>query len=173
MISRQDGSILVVSLVLLLVMTTMSVGLLYFTNQQIQAIDNLSERASAFQSSESCIQQAAQYLESMGKSGPPCQSVATGRSCGSTVSNSMSAWVLSRDHMKLRRLASSHSYQCGITVLARESASGGSGAGFDVGLSSSYGGATPQTKYLYRITSKGNGPNNISAETEVVASMIY
>jgi len=70
----RKGSILVVTLILLLVMTTMGVGLLYSTKKSAQQIGRSVDRVNSLYSAESCIVDAVKWLENAAKNGVPCKS---------------------------------------------------------------------------------------------------
>lgn len=170
----RQGSIIIVTLILLLVMTTMGVGLYYSTKHTIKQVSISGNRSEALYSSESCIVKAAQWLEIEAEKGtPPCQN--SGSSVCKTISAKMndSNWALSSETTAQKARAGNNKSTCEVFLLGTSSSSAGSGAGFDVGESGYGGGGSTSTKYLYRINSKTSGANNVDNIIEVIASMIF
>jgi hypothetical protein len=66
-----------------------------------------------------------------------------------------------------------HRYQCDISLLGAVASGSGTGTGFDVGQSGSYGGANTSTKYLYKIKARADGGNNVVSEVEIIVSTIF
>ena len=84
----------------------------------------------------------------------------------------MDQWGLSGETTTQRKRMNAHHYRCDVSLLGTVSASG-TGTGFDVGSSSSYGGGVTRTKYLYKIKVRADGSNNVVSEVEVIASTIF
>ena len=68
----RKGSIIVITLILLVVMTTMGVGLLHSTKKTAQQVGKSVNRVESLYSAESCIVEAVQWLENAATSGVPC-----------------------------------------------------------------------------------------------------
>lgn len=170
---KQQGAVMVIAVMMLLIMTTMGVGLIQYAKQESQQVTIFEETNDALLLSDSCIEEAVQYLEQLGASSPPCETQAVGSQCGSTVSNRMNAWGLSGEHAKMAKKSVSQTYSCRIYVASREALGGSSGAGFNVGQQNVYGQTAIRTKYLYRIRASSNTENNAKTDVEVIASMVY
>ena len=168
----QKGSIIVITLILLLVMTSMGVGLFYATKQTAKQVSISGSRTEALYTAESCITEAVHWIEIESAKGPPCKSSGTGNLCKSISSKRMDQWGLSGETTTQRKRMNAHRYRCDVSLLGTVSASG-TGTGFDVGSSSSYGGGVTRTKYLYKIKVRADGSNNVVSEVEVIASTIF
>jgi len=171
----RQGSIIVVTLILLLVMTTMGVGLLYSTKKSAEQVGKSVNRVESLYSAESCIVEAVQWLENAAKSGVPCK----GGSCFSSNQKSMSRWELisewggDKKAQAHKTKVANQKYICSVEWLGQEASDSTTGTGFDVGSSSSYGGGATQTKHLYKITSTGSNDGHIKSKVEVITSLIF
>jgi hypothetical protein len=85
----------------------------------------------------------------------------------------MGQWQLSGETTTQRNRMNAHRYRCDISLLGTVSSGSGTGTGFDVGQSSSYGGGTTSTKYLYKIKAWADGGDNVMSEVEVIVSTIF
>ena len=179
--NSKEGFIIVISLTLMLVMTTMGVGLYYSSKQSaVEVADNVS-RSDALYSAEACIAEARLWLKVNSASDAPCKNVAAGKKCHSIPKNGMtkmSKWKLSNDSQTLQNRNEVQNYSCTIALLGSVAYEGGEGVGFDIGESDSYGQNIVNTKYMYRIRSTGtlnsnSGTKNFSSTVEVIDSMIF
>ena len=169
----RKGSIIVITLILLVVMTSMGVGLYYSTKHTAKQVGVSGSRTEALYTAESCTTEAAHWLETTSLSGLPCKSSSKGGVCKSIASKRMDQWGLRGESSAQKNRMNAHRYSCDIVLLGTISTESDAGTGFDVGQSGSYGGNSSSTKYLYKITSKANGNNKISSEVEIVVSMIF
>jgi len=172
--SSQRGAIIVITLVLLLVMTTMGVGLVYVTSNSSKQVSLNISRTESLHTSETCIQNLVGWLEQESSKGPPCKDSGT-NVCKHIGRRGMGIWGLSAESSKSRDKISKHSQECWLYLLNTVSAQGNGsvGTGFDVAQGGNYGGASTSTKYIYRIISNGLGPNQASTDIEVIVSMIF
>ena len=180
--NSKEGFIIVISLTLMLVMTTMGVGLYYSSKQSaVEVADNVIS-ADLLYSAEACIAEARLWLKVNSASDAPCKNVAAGKVCheipkdGTTTK--MSKWTSSNDSKILQNRNDFQNYSCNIILLGSVAYEGGEGVGFDIGESDSYGQNIVNTKYLYRIRSNGtlnsnSGAKNFSSTVEVIDSMIF
>ena len=175
-ISRQPGSrkgfIIVITLVLMLVMTTMGVGLYYSTKQTAQEVGVNVNRSETFYAAESCIAEAKHWIKKESIKAAPCINKSIGSTCHSISSTKMSKWKLSGESQNFKNRTESQRYECSISLLGKVTYVGGEGVGFDIGESDTYGNVLTNTKYMYRINSKGF-VGNLSSEVEEVVSMIF
>jgi len=171
----RKGSIIVITLILLVVMTSMGVGLYYSTKNTAKQVSTSGSRTESLYTAESCITEAVHWIETESAKGPPCKSSGTGNVCKSISSKRMDRWSLSGESTTQRNRMNAHRYRCDISLLGTISSGGGVGAGtgFDVGQSGSYGGSSTSTKYLYKIKAKADGSNNVVSEVEIIASTIF
>ena len=174
---NQEGAILVLSLIMLLVMTTMGIGLWYVADRDSEQVEVNINQSETLYSSESCIGDATRWLEVEAAKGPPCKSVGKGKLCkaipDSGVHTMDADWRrTSGEKTKHKARMAAHSYKCTITLINTISAAGQQGTGFDVGQTSNYQGAISSTKYLYKISASGFGPNNVRSDVEIIASTI-
>lgn len=169
------GSILVVTLILLLVMTTMGVGLLYSTKKTAQQVGKSVNKVASLYSAESCVVDAVKWLENAAKNGVPCKS----GSCFNSHQKSMSRWELNSEWNSDKKgqahknKVAKQKYTCSVQWLGQEASDSATGTGFDVGSSSAYGGGVTQTKHLYKITSTGSNDEYVKSKVEVITSMIF
>ena len=176
--NSREGFIIVISLTLMLVMTTMGVGLYYSSKQSaVEVADNIS-RSDALYSAEACIAEARLWLKVNSASDAPCKNVAAGKICHTVSQAKMSKWKLSNDSQTLQNRNDVQKYGCTIALLGSVAYEGGEGIGFDIGESDSYGQNIVNTKYMYRIRSNGtlnsnSGTKNFSSTVEVIDSMIF
>ena len=77
----RQGSIVVISLMMLLVMTAMGVGLYNVTLQQAQQVGISLERTDSLHVAESCIDESIQWLIDEAKTEIPCKDKASGTRC--------------------------------------------------------------------------------------------
>lgn len=168
----RKGSIIVITLILLLVMTTMGVGLFYSTKQTAKQVGTSVNRSETFYSAESCIAEAVNWLENDAVSGAPCRNKSVGSVCHSISNTKMTKWGLSgEEQLKINRM-SAQRYKCNISLLSSVAFEGGEGVGFDIGESDSYSNVKTSTKYIYKINSTGYAGKSIS-EVEVITSMVF
>ena len=176
--NSREGFIIVISLVLMLVMTTMGVGLYYSSKQSaVEVADNVS-RSDALYSAEACLAEARLWLKVSSASDAPCKNVAAGKICHNVTQAKMSKWKLSNDSQTLQNRNEVQKYSCTIALLGSVAYEGGEGVGFDIGESDSYGQNIVNTKYMYRIRSNGtlnlnSGAKNFSSTVEVIDSMSF
>ena len=176
--NSREGFIIVISLVLMLVMTTMGVGLYYSSKQSaVEVADNVS-RSDALYSAEACLAEARLWLKVNSASDAPCKNVAAVKICHNVTQAKMSKWKLSNDSQTLQNRNEVQKYSCTIALLGSVAYEGGEGVGFDIGESDSYGQNIVNTKYMYRIRSTGtlnsnSGTKNFSSTVEVIDSMIF
>jgi Tfp pilus assembly protein PilX len=173
--SSERGVVVMISLVLLVVMTTMGVGLVYTTGRNDKSASQKINHSQALHASETCIQNILQWMAVNGVTAPPCKNKTTGR-CYQIKNRTMASsdYSISGSQQKQQTKMARHKYQCEVSLLTTLSGKNNSGmnTGFSVGQSSAYGGASTQTKYIYLIRTKSNGTTS-SAHVEVVASMIF
>ena len=168
----RKGFIIVITLVLMLVMTTMGVGLYYSTKQTAQQVGVNVNKSEIFYAAESCIAEAKHWLQKEAISEAPCKNKSWDSTCHSISSTKMSKWKLSGESQTFKDRTESQRYECSIYLLGKVAYEGGEGVGFDIGESETYGNVLTKTKYMYRINSKGF-VGNLSSEVEEVVSMIF
>jgi len=169
--NTRKGFIIVITLILLLVMTTMGIGLFYSTKQTAKQVSISGDRAESLYTAESCIIEAVHWIEIESAKGP----LRSGNLPHSIKRTSMGGqWLkLTGENTTQSSRMKAHFYQCDISLLGTISSSSGAGTGFSVGQSSSYGGSSTSTKYLYKINARADGSNNVTSEVEVVVSTIF
>jgi len=170
--SSEQGVVVMVSLVLLVVMTTMGVGLVYTTGRNDKGASQKINHSQALHTSETCIQNIMQWMAVNGVTAPPCKNKTTGR-CYQIKNRTMASsdYSIFGSQQKHKTKMARYKYQCEVSLLTVLSAKNNleMGAGFSVGQSSAYGGASTQSKYIYLIRTKSNDTTS-SAKVEVVAS---
>ena len=168
----RNGFIIVITLVLLLVMTTMGIGLFYSTKQTAKQVGISGSRTETFYSAESCITEAVNWLENDAINGAPCRNKSVGSICYSISNTKMTKWKLSGEKQSHINRMNAQGYKCSISLLGSVTFEGGEGVGFDIGESDSYSNVKTSTKYIYKINSTGYADKSMS-EIEVIASMIF
>jgi len=171
--NTRKGFIIVITLILLLVMTTMGIGLFYSTKQTAKQVSVSGSRTESLYTAESCITEAVHWIEVQSASTPACISTSNGSICKTIASKRMDQWSLSGESSAQRKRMNAHQYKCDISPLGTVSLVGGAGTGFDVGQSGSYGGGNTSTKYLYKIKARADGGNNVVSEVEIIVSTIF
>ena len=175
---NQEGAIIVLSLIMLLVMTTLGIGLWYVADREVHLVDVQTNRSETLHTAETCIDDAIRWLEVESASGPPCKAIGKGNLCknipDSGTQHMNADWrQTSGEKAKYKKRMGSHNFSCTITLLSTVAAGAGQkGTGGDVGQTNNYQGAITSTKYLYAITSTGSGPDNVQSKVEVIASII-
>ena len=179
--NSRESFIIVISLTLMLVMTTMGIGLYYSSKQAAELAGANITKSDSFYSAESCIAEARLWLKNESKKGAPCDTVAAGSLCHSISSSQMSKWQLSVESQVFKNRSQNQRYQCTIALLGKVAYEGGEGFGFDIG-EGGYSSASTNTKYLYRIRSQGtlrsgqsanNSASNFLSMVEVIDSMVF
>ncbi len=172
--SSERGVIVLISLILLVVMTTMGLGLVYTAGRNDKGASMTINHTQALQSSETCIQEIVQWMEVKGATAPPCKDN-SGR-CWKVKNKTMASsdYLISGGQKKHKIKMARHKYQCEVSLLTTLSEKNdlGTNTGFSVGQSSAYGGASTQTKYLYLISAKSKD-TSATTTTEAVVSMIF
>lgn len=172
-LSSQKGFVIVISLILLLVMTTMGMGLVYTTGRNDKGAQGTINRTESLHSAETCIQGVVWWLEDSGLRLTKCKN--KGDVCYRETEKTMghSSYAIAGANVKFKNKMNQHRNKCEVSLLTTLSDKAlGLGAGFEVGQNSTYGGSTPNTKYLYKIKSQGTGPNNSVSNIEIIASII-
>ena len=151
---NKKGSIVVITLVIMLVMTTMGLGFYYSTLKTVNSSRVDQRAAEGLYSAESCITEAIALLKNHSKNGPPplCLNKPSNKPCGK-LSGVMSDWSPNTESVKNKKKMNLKTYSCEIYPLGMQSISSSSGSGFDVGNSSAYNSTNSQTKYFYKIKS--------------------
>jgi len=170
--NSREGFIIVISLTLMLVMTTMGVGLYYSSKQSSEQIGMNIGKSDSLYSAEACIAEARLWLKQNSATDVPCKGKTPGKICDRVAITKMSEWAMSGESQIFKNRSESQSYSCSISLLGSIAFEGGEGVGFDIGETDSYGNIPVSTKYLYRIRSTGTINSNTST-VEVIDSMIF
>ena len=169
---NRKGFIIVITLVLLLVMTTMGIGLFYSTKQTAKQVSISGSKTGTFYSAESCIAESINWLENKAINGAPCRNKSIGSICHSISNKKMTKWKLTGEKKSHINRMHAQGYKCSISLLGSVAFEGDEGVGFDIGESDSYSNVKTSTKYIYKINSTGYTDKSIS-EIEVITSMIF
>jgi|JYMV01.1.fsa_nt_gi hypothetical protein len=116
----RQGSIVVISLMMLLVMTAMGIGLYNVTLQQSQQVGISLERVDSLHAAESCIDESIQWLIDEAKTDIPCKDKASGTRCKIIGDKSMrhSLWESKEDRGvhkdKKKKKLERNFYRCDI-----------------------------------------------------------
>jgi Tfp pilus assembly protein PilX len=184
-LNNRNGFIIVISLTLMLVMTSMGIGLYYSSKKTAELVGENVIKSDSFYAAETCIAEARLWLqaEATRLGSAPCGNTVAGTICQNATNNAnfssnMTTWNLPTDPQRLRNRAQNQNYICSISLLGSVAFEGGDGTGFDIGKGTQYGNAAIQTKFMYRIRASGSlstntGFNNFSSEVEVIDSMIF
>ena len=166
---NKKGSIVVITLVIMLVMTTMGAGFYYSTLKTVNSALVEENAVQNLYSSESCITEAVAWLNKHSKNGPPaqCLNKSSSKSCAKINGNQKGWSPKIGERVDQSRKMEKQSYSCEIYPLGNEALTSSSGSGFDVGESGAYDQGIGQTKYYYKIKSYSS-----KASVEVVVSSI-
>jgi len=160
--STREGFVIIITLVLLLVMTTMGIGLFYETKKTASQVRSNNNNSETLYSAESCIAEARHWLDRERESGIPCESSTAGSVCrtiGEKYMSDSSARIDSSVTGDSR--LSVHYYKCEVIRLSTVStevsgATGSSGdgeEGYDVSDDAGTGVIISNISY-YKIRSK-------------------
>ncbi len=132
--SMREGFVIVITLVLLLVMTTMGIGLFYETKKTANQVRSNNNNTETLYSAESCIAEAKRWLSiERGIRSVPCESFSEGSVCKVIGEKYMGDSPIRIDSsVSSDSRLSAHYYRCEITRLSSvltESSSGGSSDG--------------------------------------------
>ena len=169
----RKGSIIIISLILLLVMTTMAAGLFFKTKRVAQQVNISGNQAESLYTSETCVTEAVQWIETESAKGPPCKAKGAGNLCERITSKNMNHWALTGERIKQKNRMNTHRYRCDISLLGTVASDADAGTGFDVGQSDAYVGGSTSTKYLYKIESRGDSNDFVASTIEVIVSTIF
>jgi len=170
----KKGSILVLSIVMLLIMTTMGAGLYYTVSKTAFNTDIDASKNETIYTAESCISEAVTWLEQEAttKGVAPCKDKSKNQSCKKWTEEKMNKYhAPGESNIQYSKLSKK---KCDVEIfnLGEVAVKGGSGVGFSIGQSDSYGGNLTSTKYLYKIRSSGTGRKATNGVIEIVGSMI-
>jgi hypothetical protein len=155
-----------ISLVMLLVMTTMGVGLYISTKQTVKQVNISSNRTESLYSAETCVVEMINWFKKQkDQDMVPCSTVGVGNVCNSIADRKMNKWDLLNEKDSHREKMRKQGYRCEISLLKIESAMG-KGVGGQLGQQSK------NKKYTYKINSKGSVNSSLD-EVEVLISNIF
>jgi Tfp pilus assembly protein PilX len=159
--STREGFVIIITLVLLLVMTTMGIGLFYETKKTASQVRSNNNNSETLYSAESCIAEARHWLDRERESGVPCESSTVGSVCRTIGEKYMSDSSARIDSETSDSRLSAHYYRCEVIRLSTVStevsgATGSSGdgeEGYDVSDDVGTGVIISNVSY-YKIRSK-------------------
>lgn len=170
---RQEGVVLVVAMIVLLIMSGLAVGLIQQSKRELAQVAYQSAEVDLRAAAESCIENALSWLEVEGATEPPCKDQNIGSQCGSTLTGKLSDWSSSDDNGLMQAKSEDYSYSCKVFVASSEELNSSGGAGFEVSKSQAYGTINTLTKYRYRVKSKASSNDGGVSEIEVNVGMVY
>ena len=166
----RKGSIIVITLILLLVMTTMGMGLFYSAKQTAKQVSSSIDKRNLLYTAESCITEAVNWLKS---NYSDCKG--EGSVCKTfTTSNGMNKWDIGESDKRKVQM-SLQDYKCEIQKIKELNLGGNAQAekGFNIGQGEGYGAVATSTKNYYKIKSNGFKAQGDSKSTvEVIVSII-
>jgi len=133
--STREGFVIVITLVLLLVMTTMGIGLFYETKKTANQVRSNNNNSETLYSAESCIAEAKRWLNVEKEIRTPCEGFTEGSVCKVIGEKYMGDSPIRIDSsVSSDSRLSAHYYRCEITRLSTvstevEGGGGGSGDG--------------------------------------------
>lgn len=159
--STRESFVIVITLVLLLVMTTMGIGLFYETKKTANQVRSNNNNSETLYSAESCIAEAKRWLNTEIDIRTPCESSAIGSVCKVIGEKYMGDSLIRIDSgVPSDSRLSAHYYRCEITRLSTVSTeaegAGGSGdgeEGYDVSDDPGSGTVVSNISY-YKIRAK-------------------
>ena len=167
--NNQPGFIIVVTLILMLVMTTMGIGLYYSSKQAAkEVLSNVDKRSYIF-NAESCLTEAIHWLEINYNScsiGSICKTIET--------NNGMNKWDIGEENKRKKQMES-QGYKCQIQKMKVKDLNDGDdgGEGFDVGQGDNYESEDTIKQHYFKINSNGfDVGGNDKTSIEVILSII-
>ncbi len=172
--STREGFVIVITLVLLLVMTTMGIGLFYETKKTANQVRSNNNNSETLYSAESCIAEARRWLDRERESRVPCESKSVGSVCKTIGDKHMSDDSARTDSsVTSDSRLSTHYYRCEVIRLSTVSteASGATGSsgdgeeGYDVSDDVGTGVIISNISY-YKIRSKACVTSSSSCDSD-------
>ena len=164
--NNRPGFIIVVTLILMLVMTTMGIGLYYSSKQAAKEVSSNTDKRSYLFNAESCVTEAIHWLEvnyNRCGIGSICKTI--------TTSNGMNKWDIGETNKRKKQMES-QGYTCEIQKMKVKSLNAG-GVGFDVGQDDNYESEDTIKKHYFKINSNGfDVGGNDKTAVEVIVSII-
>jgi len=164
--NNRSGFIIVVTLILMLVMTTMGVGLFYSSKQAAKEVSSHVDKKNYLVNAESCITEAIDWLEDNYSSclvGSVCKTIKS--------NNGMAKWDIGESDKRKRQM-NLQGYQCEIQKIKIKSLNAG-GEGFNVGQNDNYESEDTLKKHFFKINSNGfDVGGNDKTSVEVIVSII-
>ena len=165
--NSESGMALVITLILLLTLTILASSVFMSVNRYAETIDNISYRPQAMEASNSCIDQALDWLATSDgviwmDGDTPIDLAAEGNPLNKkTLLEDTTMEGVTRDDMFSAMLEKSSCTKVLITKVSSE-ASGGASGGGEIGSETSYGSSV--LKYVFKIEARGvfNVPLNSS-----------
>jgi type IV pilus assembly protein PilX len=156
---RQEGVILVISLMILMMMTLIAVTAMQGTTQEERMANNTRQRSLAFQAAEAGLRAGEAFLMGMGAARPVFDSTTQGLIQPLTPSSTtdISSYWMGYNWSSASKEASELTGLADYPHYVIEEIGGGSGSTPGAGGNSAKFGATTSASTLYRITSKGVG----------------
>lgn len=172
--STREGFVIVITLVLLLVMTTMGIGLFYETKKTASQVRSNNNNSETLYSAESCIAEAKRWLNAEKEIRTPCEGFAEGSVCKVIGEKYMGDSPIRIDSsVTSDSRLSTHYYRCEVIRLSTVStevsgATGSSGdgeEGYDVSDDAGTGVIISNISY-YKIRSKACVTSSGSCESD-------
>jgi hypothetical protein len=164
--SKQQGNILVSTLLILITMNIMGAGLLQVSTKESTTATFKTVNAQVYHVTDSCTYDVQTWFETLSSTPTTLTPISV---------SSLSYMLTGNETTKQQNKLTGYSYGCTITYLTSKSVSSGTGVGTEVGSTGSeYGGSGGTTlKDYYQITSTGAGPNNTVKVVNTIISVSY
>lgn len=166
---KQQGAVLMVSLMILTVLTLLSVTAMSMSGLQEKMAGNIKDKTTALQAAEAALRQGEEYLNCMDTAPTPCPNTAT--ACASGIWDRNADKVndlLTKDHSWW--ITNARLYT--VNICGRTSAAPAiSGVAAQPRYLIEYITSDVATgKYYYRVTARGTGGNNAA---EAIVQSVY
>ncbi|MDP6289341.1 MAG: pilus assembly PilX N-terminal domain-containing protein [Arenicellales bacterium] len=165
---RQEGAVLVVTLLITAVMSLIGVALFQRVGSDIQIVERATARTETFYAADSCVEDAKNYI--LGNSGPWGGVLATPQGRDLPRRNMTFLYNPATEGAKVRDRLSQFSYTCNLKQFDKTLVN--PDAGETIEMTFGYQQQGTLRKQFYHINGSGFGPGGARREIEAVLSWV-
>jgi len=172
--TNKKASVIVFALVIIMIMTSMGIGLYYSSKQAAMQIASSTNKTQLLYAAESCITESIQKIKTASNLAPPCtkQNPALCQKPIYGGLDKLNKYFDFKETKAQRQQLKNYTYECRISLLGTDRLAIDAGVGSDVGSDITYNNMK-KTKYLYKIKAQADGQGRAKSTIEVVTSIIY
>jgi Tfp pilus assembly protein PilX len=169
--NKQQGNILVTTLLILITMNLMGVGLMHISTKEYSVSTYKVVDSQVLNIAQSCTYDVIKVFEALTAKPATVSSISVSNTTYKSWLTNLATTPTTKEQNKL----SSYSYGCTVTYLTSKNVSSGTGVGTSVDSSGGeYGGTGGTTlRDYYQIVSTGQGPNNSVRVVNTIISVAY